>query len=269
MENKSFLESPIPSEKRPVRVKPITPKTDNTPDYPLHRHEHLELLYVKEGECLVIHSGERIEAKQDDFVVVNFNEIHATEMSENCFLICVQIAPVFFSVVDFTCPSFRSYISDDPFVSDTMLRILAEHTASGSGSDMEIMGLTYRLICHLLRNYTEERSALISRGKREHRISEIISYVSSHYAEHITTAGLAERFFLSEYHFCRFFKETTGMTPTDYINKYRIACASALLKNTDLSVTEVALRVGFTDSNYFTKLFKRYRGSAPREFKKQ
>ena len=268
MENKSFLETPIPSEKYPIRVKLITLLTDNTPDYPLHRHEHVEFLYVISGECTVIHSGERVRAKRDDFVIVNFNEIHATEMSEDCRMVCVQISPVFFSSVSFESPSFKSHIEKDANISKYMLRIFDEHNSKKLGYDMEIMGLCYSLMSYLVRNYIERRDEPHRADKRAHKISEIISYVSLHYAEHITTAQLAEHFFLSEYYFCRFFKESTGLTLTDYINKYRVATAASLLKSTDLSVTEIALRVGFADSNYFTKIFKKHKGKSPREFKK-
>lgn len=133
---------------------------------------------------------------------------------------------------------------------------------------MEIMGICYSLMSYLVRNYTERRDETHHTEKRAHKISEIIGYVSAHYAEHLTTARLAEHFFLSEYYFCRFFKESTGLTPTDYINKYRVACAASLIKSTDLPITEIALRVGFVDSNYFTKIFKKYKGKTPREFKK-
>lgn len=68
---------------------------------------------------------------------------------------------------------------------------------------------------------------------------------------------------LSEGYFCNVFKETMGMTATEYINGLRVKRAADLLTATDMSVTEAALCSGFSDLNYFSRVFKKQMGVTP------
>lgn len=71
----------------------------------------------------------------------------------------------------------------------------------------------------------------------------------------------------NEHYFCHFFKNATSQSPSEYINHYRIEKALTLLNNTDISVTEIAMNVGFNDPNYFTRTFKKYTGKTPSEYR--
>ena len=140
------------------------------------------------------------------------------------------------------------------------------------GYDMEIKSLAYRLMAHLLRNYKQERlseSDMLLRKTKMRRIDDVLRYITAHYNNKMTTASLAEQFFLNEHYFCHFFKEATGQSPISYIHRYRIEKAVLLLKNTDRSITEIAMSVGFEDANYFSRTFKKYMGVRPRAFKAQ
>lgn len=67
-------------------------------------------------------------------------------------------------------------------------------------------------------------------------------------------------------YFCKFFKSLTGTSPIDYLTIYRLECAKKKLKETELSITEVAYDCGFNDSSYFTKVFKKYNNITPTKF---
>ena len=71
---------------------------------------------------------------------------------------------------------------------------------------------------------------------------------------------LAETSYVTESYFCRFFKKVTGVTVTDYLNKFRIEKAAYLLKNTTASIGRVSELIGFDDTNYFSRIFKKYTG---------
>ena len=68
---------------------------------------------------------------------------------------------------------------------------------------------------------------------------------------------------MNKSYFCRRFKQITGKTPLEYVNGYRLAKAHALLTTTDMTVAQIALITGFSDSNYFTRVFTRHYSLSP------
>ena len=74
---------------------------------------------------------------------------------------------------------------------------------------------------------------------------------------------------MSRSNLMRVFRAATGQSPIEYLLRLRIQKAMALLRNTDLTITEIAMEVGFNDSNYFTRQFKRVQGSSPTRFRVQ
>ena len=74
--------------------------------------------------------------------------------------------------------------------------------------------------------------------------------------------------FFSRNYFCRLFKDATGMTVVEYIQKIRIQHACRLLKETNDTVLSISHQVGYEDIKFFTKLFKRYTGQNPSAFRK-
>ncbi|WP_347401611.1 helix-turn-helix transcriptional regulator [Clostridium beijerinckii] len=78
---------------------------------------------------------------------------------------------------------------------------------------------------------------------------------------------VANNFGLSVYYFSRTFKEVTGINFSEYVNKCRIDVAKELLSTGEMNVKEVCYKVGYNDPNYFSKVFKKYEGVSPANFK--
>lgn len=96
---------------------------------------------------------------------------------------------------------------------------------------------------------------------------EIQDFVSQNYMHDISMQDAANYMRYSDTYFCRLFKQGFGCNFTTYLTRYRMKEAVRLLKNTDLSVKEIALKTGYPDSNYFAKVFKRINGVIPSEFR--
>lgn len=105
----------------------------------------------------------------------------------------------------------------------------------------------------------------------EHRgifkLGTILGFLEKHYAENISMELLARRASVSRATLYRMFRRATGGSPLEYLLRLRLRHASALLLNTTLPVGEIALRTGFSDSNYFSRLFRRRFRCSPREFR--
>lgn len=95
-----------------------------------------------------------------------------------------------------------------------------------------------------------------------------MDYINIHYAEDITMEQLCEAAEVSKQHLCRLFRTALNSRPMEYIAKRRIQAAKELLSNTSESVEDIAMETGFCTSSYFCKLFKRYEGITPTQFRK-
>jgi AraC family transcriptional regulator len=84
----------------------------------------------------------------------------------------------------------------------------------------------------------------------------------------LSLRDLAAASYLSPFHFARLFKKITGATPHNYLAAIRTNRAQLLLSETDLSITEIATRVGYLSGSHFTKAFRLSTGTTPREFRK-
>ena len=93
-------------------------------------------------------------------------------------------------------------------------------------------------------------------------------YIFNHYAEPVSREDLARHVGLSSDHLTYCFRQELGMPPITYLNRYRIALAKHLLKETDKSITEIALDVGFTDSGYFSRVFRRETTMSPSAYRR-
>jgi len=96
--------------------------------------------------------------------------------------------------------------------------------------------------------------------------NEILAYVNAHYHEELALNACADRFHMSTHHITRLFQKYMGMGFTDYKNKIRLDHAKRLLRETDGSIKEICHAVGFSNLNYFYRLFKEAGGTTPKAY---
>ena len=94
-----------------------------------------------------------------------------------------------------------------------------------------------------------------------------MDYIREHFGEEITIKQAAELCFYSESHFMKYFKQYAGMPFIQYLNDYRLTMAGELLKMTEESVTQIALKCGFENLSYFNRLFRRKFGVTPGQYR--
>lgn len=100
-------------------------------------------------------------------------------------------------------------------------------------------------------------------GSKKDLALKVKEFVDSCYAEEISPGRIAELFSVSLPYLSKVFKQETGIGLSSYITQVRIRKAKYLIENTDKKVSEVADMVGYSDVNYFTKIYKRYTGLTP------
>ncbi|GIP34985.1 response regulator [Paenibacillus sp. J2TS4] len=106
-----------------------------------------------------------------------------------------------------------------------------------------------------------------NRKRERNGIYEIERYIRQHYDEEVALHDLSARFHLSREYISRKFKQVFGENLSDYTTRIRMSKAKELLANRNLKVAQVAAMVGYVDEKYFSKVFKKYEGHTPNEYR--
>ncbi len=96
-------------------------------------------------------------------------------------------------------------------------------------------------------------------------VLKVRDFISQNYSESLTLAAACKMASLSKTYFCRFFKRITGYSLRNYHHVVKIRMAEELLKDKRMSVTDVALRLGYDDPNYFSTIYKKIAGVSPKQ----
>jgi AraC family transcriptional regulator len=123
----------------------------------------------------------------------------------------------------------------------------------------------------LVRRYSCLKDVRITKGgMAPHKLRRAVEHISDHLEqeEEVSLAVVAEEVGMSYYHFSRSFKQSIGLSPINYITRQRIERAKRLLAETELPISEIALRTGFSSQSHFTTSFHRLAGVTPSSFRR-
>lgn len=130
----------------------------------------------------------------------------------------------------------------------------------------ELISLQLRNIFVLISRAIMSTNKFSSTSEKE--VAFAMHYFRKNYNTEISIEEYSESRGFSNCWFIQCFKEITGSSPLQYILKLRISNAQSLLENTDYTITEIANMVGYTNSLYFSRLFHKYIGMSPKEYRK-
>ena len=126
------------------------------------------------------------------------------------------------------------------------------------------------LAVQLLRYYGTNSAQVPSYegGLPTYQLNQVLDYIDAGLAEDIKLADLAELLGMSPFHFGRLFKQSTGISPHQYVIQQRVERAKRLLKQTDQAIIDIALECGFNSHSHLSKQFRQVTGVTPREFRR-
>src|SRR5882724_966840 len=142
-------------------------------------------------------------------------------------------------------------------------------TARVPGKSPRVAALTQLMAAHIVEKYTDDAGQTPAHrgGLPIRQLRKVEDYIAEHLAEEISIERLAELVELSASHFAHVFKETTGMTPLQFVTRQRITLAQQLIRETSRSLIDVGLEVGYTSPSHFAQVFRRVVGVTPTEFR--
>ena len=249
-----------------------------------HWHEHLQIFYVTNGNGLIRCNTKLYNLVKNDIVVVNVKEMHYLESLNDeftFFLIRIDRPFLFSNQIDL-CQTkylsplsensiiFKNLIRNDPIVKKCIDLIIEEYFKKDIGYELAIKSQFYKLFVLLLRNYVVKfltNAQVDIRLNNTKRFYDVFEFIDENYDSEISLIDLTNIAYVSQFYFCRLFKDMTGKTVTGYINDIRLKKSIELLRTNTLNITEIAIKCGFNDANYFSRIFKRKFGVSPSKYK--
>lgn len=219
-----------------------------------HFHNSVELVYVLDGALRATLNGVAHTVSAGTVLISSSYTIHGYETPESCRAIIVIIPMT-------EVPSVRQLLSTQAFSTcicpddeaatlRTLMTLMAEH---GDRQPLTMKGLCYAVLGLLI-----DRVGLVEvrQSSQTAFIRDVLDYLQQHHAEPLNVQRVADRFGYSRSRFSRIFSENLGCTLCEYINAVRCRHAAQLLREEDLPVSEVAMRVGFESLRTFYRTFK-------------
>lgn len=237
-----------------------------------HWHDRAELLYIRKGALWsgCEHEIQEVKAGEVLWIPPHMPHKGITKKEPVEYDVFMFDIRSFYNETD-VCRELFSAVFDGRAVFQTIIKEpkltacleeLKESREEGAGALGREAGI-YRLL-YLLFEY-----ALLSYDKNcsvKQSFQKVIDYVEAHYAEELSTASLSVEFGYSEEHFCRKFKEATGLSLTHFVRILRLEKAYRLLKAGEHHIGRLAEECGYSDANYFTRCFKAHFGVPPSQF---
>lgn len=159
----------------------------------------------------------------------------------------------------------------DDVLSMFLAQLHAELVSQRTPSALLVQGLAQGLAVHLVRRYTDPDARRQSQrgGLPAFKLHRVLGLMETSLAEDFQLARLAQEAALSEYHFCRVFKKSTGFSPSRYFIRLRMEHARRLLRETARPVIEIGLDVGYASPSHFAQVFRREVGVTPSAYRAQ
>lgn len=255
-------------------------KTHLGPIFEEHIHEnHLQLFYFIEGDGIIYCNKEPYNLTSNNIFLINNNELHYGESYSNTLryfvfridlklLASYNIAACnekYLEPLKNNLLLFENKLENN-HITELMDNIISKYKEKPNGYELKLMSNIFDLLSELFRKHIKfsfsSRDAEIL-AKKSKRFSKVFNYIDNNYNTEISLKELCKIAFMSEGYFCRMFKQTTGRTVVDYINRIRIEKSVILLNQGICNVTEAAMSVGFDDTNYFCRVFKKYMKQSP------
>jgi AraC family transcriptional regulator, transcriptional activator of pobA len=251
----------------------------------LHWHPHIEWIFVIRGKARIQIDATFTDVEKGNLIFINPNQIHgATPLENKTKLVAIvsnysllrnfyldstearYILPIINQEI--TLPNLLN--SDEPITKDirtSIFQLINEFNTKKPGYELLIKSKLYHVLGLMVRQSQE----IIHKNKLSLNQQDVLSvefryflqYLEENHDKEIRINEAAAMINVSPSHFYRVFKKITGKTLIEYINTLRIYKAESLLGNTQLSIEEIAEKVGFTSATYFGRVFQQYKNYSP------
>ena len=253
-----------------------------------HGHDFLELSYILRGRMIHDIDGTQSELNAGDYFIVDYGTEHSYRKTSEEPLSVVNLLfyPEFLDrmlvgsrrfedVVNSyllrfryetlrSSPTGKTFHDEDGRVGRIVETLVREYEGNAQGAVEYCRCLLVELLILTMRKIGSDGD----RPPVSSTVQEIMAYVKEHYARELRLSRLAERYHYSLSGLSKKFTDEAGMGFSQYLQRIRIEQSCRLLESTELRISEVAARVGYTNVKFFNQIFKEALGTTPREYRK-
>ena len=261
------------------------------PAPPLTWHTYLELFIPLSRSCRLAVGGTTVELQGGDVLVMDHLKLHAVIdfPDTKAEAVVIRFLPEFIRgfgtaaadhlvLLPFYCPGetqphvLRKSDSITPQVHRALAQVLDAIAGAASDPYWQTGARAHFLevLHHLARRFeaAERLGGIFARQQATtHRLRQVLQHIEQNYGSRIALPAAAAMAGLSKPQFHTVFKKATGMTLVNYVTQVRLTRAVRLLRETDRTIAEIALEVGFSDQSYFDRRFRRHFGRTPRQYR--
>lgn len=250
---------------------------------PWHSHSQFELLFVTDGATVYeFEDRESIELAGDHFMVVPPGVKHRGEQDLRMPTTLIGIVltldargatrntPFTLKELSWLQRHFKANNLAVHPLGKELRRVIARLDVKLSGKKQdndELSMAEMRLnICSAILGAARQLAA-VDDGDSQAIVNAAIEYMRDNLSEPLSIRKLVDYIGYGRSRFFELFRASTGMTPNDYLRRLRLEAARKLLEKSSNSVTEIAFKVGFNSSQYFSTVFMQYIGLTPSDFR--
>lgn len=249
----------------------------------MHFHNLLEIgyCYYGDGDLVIEDDSYRFGSKMVSCIPANFLHVTRSDANVVAFWEYMYINPEEILKSSHKSPqeirgileavnqkAFFVRVEENPILATLVSAILEEMKYKNEYHQECVRGMVYSLLFEIAR-FNGKKAIRVSGRNGTLQLENAIEYVEQNYSSNFKIADLAHECHMSETHFRRVFQEKMNMTPIEYVNFVRIKKACELIDKTDISMEDVAQRVGFITPSTFNRNFRRIIGTSPYQWKKR
>lgn len=250
---------------------------------PPHWHDDIELIAVYEGRMQYNVNGDVVTLNAGEGILVNSRQLHFgfSDLKKECSFVCILLHPMLLCTTsaferDFVRPVIDSEVlpyvvltEQTEFGKEALSLILQMEAAHGLKTAPLIVQSCFLKLWSALFDTVPQSEKPTYQSADIFAVKRMIGLIQTDYAENLSLSDIAAYGAVGQSKCCRLFKKYTSRTPNAYLLQYRLNKSTELLKNTDMSVTEIAHATGFCGSSYFAEAFKKQYNQTPSEYRKE
>jgi AraC family transcriptional regulator len=169
---------------------------------------------------------------------------------------------------DYDLATFPRYKLNDPLIHQISLALKTELHAHESIDQLYTESLIDTLLVHLLRRCAAQPDTSgAAQGLANAKLRQVLDYIHENITDNLSLAELAAVAQMGAHHFTNLFKQSTGLSPYQYVIQQRLAKAQELLKTTDRSIVEIAIESGFSNQSHLTTAFQKNFSITPKKYR--